>query len=829
MSSRNFDASRAAAIILGARVFPNYPELELHGDRFQGSAASFGKYLKETLGVPRTQISDLFDHTGTPSDVLKEVSKFLQEMTATAGHLQDLFLFYVGHGFLVGGDRGDLCLALRQSHVDELQETSLEMARLASVVRARARFVRRYVILDCCYGAAAHKAWSQSTGPHVTALQKTLNAFPKESPTQGTAVLSAAESNKEANAEGKNGLTTFSDGLTQCLKHGTPQLEELITFQQLHGLLVDYLRDNYKDTDRFVRPKVASPETSKEGDVALIPIFPNPARFRKSEPSTGAPLEEKLSDQPLVDARRPVASTQEVTPNNKSGSEITSDQHSTGPGTSGGRLDNKAIRKTTPQQAVPADLSAESIVVGKGPTSAQQESVMSPNNADTSRRTGHLLDDAAKDGTSEIIAQPRPPFLFRRLGVKGLSLLCISIFILPTVSIVLPAFSGSAQAQYRLGALSEAHFTTKYGEQQAAYWYRKAADQKQAAAAYALGTLYESGIGVTRSLVTAESWYKQASDDRVVEASYSLGVLQKLQLSKIDHRTGSDALERAIEYFRTFDDSSSKPEAGKMQYQSALCFLELRDKYHVQSMTSGGYYGRVQEIGSGLLQSAAGEGDSGAQILLGRSYIKSDLFEPDLALGQTELTAAALQRDPEAEYLLGISLIYYVPTQTEGFKWIQRAARQKWPAAMRDAGIIIQTGRLGDQVIPQQPDLTHTWLTFAAELGDTNAEYALKSPSRADFSMVGTPMSSPPLNLSRIRLLLSSHVPELIISRLVWKEGLDKSVDENTIKSLKGDGASKTLLITIYRAAEARNSYSAQTIGNTASEFRGTGSCEQFI
>ena len=271
-----FEPSRVVAIILGARVFPKSEGLELHGARFSNSAVTFRNYLENVVGIQRRFILDLFDDNRSPSEILNEIATFLagrlSEMRVRNTPIQDLLFYYVGHGFLEGRNISELCLAIRATQVDNLRITALRMEDLADVIRSNARFQRRYLILDCCYGAAAAKAWSQSGEPAKIAMRSTLSLFPNESPTHGTAVLSAAESNKEANAVGRNGFTTFSDALLQCLRHGRSELGPKISLNSLHAMILEHLRDNYPESDRFVRPKVESPEVA-DGDVALFPYF----------------------------------------------------------------------------------------------------------------------------------------------------------------------------------------------------------------------------------------------------------------------------------------------------------------------------------------------------------------------------------------------------------------------------------------------------------------------------------------------------------------------------------------------------------------------------
>jgi tetratricopeptide (TPR) repeat protein len=280
MQGLSFDPNRAVSIILGARVFPRSPGLELHGTRFLNSAIAFREYLEQNLGIPRQCVIDLFDDNRSPGEILNEISKTLtnivDEKRRNNTPIQDLFLYYVGHGFLEGRDFSEFCLAIRATDTDELQLSTLDMKRLAGVIKSRARLQRRYLILDCCYSAAASRAWGQSDGPAKIAMRSTLSLFPNESPVQGTAILSAAESDKEANALGKRGFTTFSDALLQALKMGRSDLGDRFSLTSLHALILEYLKDNYQDSGTLARPKVESPEAA-QGDVALFPVFPNAA------------------------------------------------------------------------------------------------------------------------------------------------------------------------------------------------------------------------------------------------------------------------------------------------------------------------------------------------------------------------------------------------------------------------------------------------------------------------------------------------------------------------------------------------------------------------
>ena len=57
---------------------------------------------------------------------------------------------------------------------------------------------------------------------------------------------------------------------------------------------------------------------------------------------------------------------------------------------------------------------------------------------------------------------------------------------------------------------------------QAVDWYRKAAEQNEAAAQYSLGLMYEQGTGVPRNLTEASRWYQLAAKNGDPDAKAAL-------------------------------------------------------------------------------------------------------------------------------------------------------------------------------------------------------------------------------------------------------------------------------------------------------------------
>ncbi|MCU7958524.1 MAG: sel1 repeat family protein [gamma proteobacterium symbiont of Bathyaustriella thionipta] len=89
----------------------------------------------------------------------------------------------------------------------------------------------------------------------------------------------------------------------------------------------------------------------------------------------------------------------------------------------------------------------------------------------------------------------------------------------------LAAQAGHAQAQANLGALYEAGKGVKKDFKQAFEWYKKAADQGEMIAQYNLGRLYQTGKGVKRDSRQALIEYKKSAEQGVAYAQLNLGLM----------------------------------------------------------------------------------------------------------------------------------------------------------------------------------------------------------------------------------------------------------------------------------------------------------------
>lgn len=84
-----------------------------------------------------------------------------------------------------------------------------------------------------------------------------------------------------------------------------------------------------------------------------------------------------------------------------------------------------------------------------------------------------------------------------------------------------------AKAQHNLGYLYELGNGVQQDYKEAVYWYRKAAGQNYAAAQVNLGFMYYYGNGVQQDYKEAVYWFRKAAEQNVVEAQCNLGYMYK--------------------------------------------------------------------------------------------------------------------------------------------------------------------------------------------------------------------------------------------------------------------------------------------------------------
>ncbi len=265
------------AVLLGASIYRYAPKLA-RGPAFYNSSQQFGQYLTETMGIPELNVTSFFDEGRSAGDQLRDVRDFLErrinELKNEGTPARDLIIHYVGHG-LFSGRESDYCLAIRATDERDEGFTSIRMRDLAGVIHNSATFMRKFLILDCCFSGAAYT--QLQSGPLNVVEVKVRDVLQDESPQRGTTLLCSASAKDPSIAPKGLPRTMFSDSLLAVLTEGSEDFGPQLSMSDIGELVRVRIKEAYKDMG--VRPEVHSPD-QRSGDVARMPLFPNPARSR---------------------------------------------------------------------------------------------------------------------------------------------------------------------------------------------------------------------------------------------------------------------------------------------------------------------------------------------------------------------------------------------------------------------------------------------------------------------------------------------------------------------------------------------------------------------
>lgn len=269
-------------IMLGASEWPYAPDF--HGtEAFANSASDFRKYFlnPRAFNLPIKNLLDLFNSNLSSDDIDREIGQFLakrlSEMKESNSDARDVIIYFVGHGGFAGSDL-DYYLAIRRTRMENPIASSLRIVTLAHTLKENARYLRRIIILDCCFAASA-SIFFQSSEPAQAAMIQAIDAFKvgeKGSglPGRGTSLLCSSRHNIPSLISLDGRYTMFSEALLHVLNYGNPGLHDFLTLRTVARLTEDFLRDT--PGGEAPRPEVHSPNQS-EGDVADVPCFPNTA------------------------------------------------------------------------------------------------------------------------------------------------------------------------------------------------------------------------------------------------------------------------------------------------------------------------------------------------------------------------------------------------------------------------------------------------------------------------------------------------------------------------------------------------------------------------
>jgi len=273
-------APTTLVIMLGASAWPNSPGFQA-SQAFVHAAQGFRDYMLDPhgFGLPAANLLDQFDAPTSASDQLELLGSFLEQRTQTLKAanqvVRDVLVYFVGHGGFAGPS-ADFYLMHRRANASSLRASGIDIDALAEVLREKARQTRRYLFLDCCFAAAAFRAFQG--GPDQVAITKTLHAFAVRArssgfPSRGTVLLCSSDQKSPSLLLPDESCTMFSYALLDVLRNGDLHRSLQLSLRDIKELAEDRLAA--LPEQNAPRPGLHSPDQS-EGDVADVPLFPNP-------------------------------------------------------------------------------------------------------------------------------------------------------------------------------------------------------------------------------------------------------------------------------------------------------------------------------------------------------------------------------------------------------------------------------------------------------------------------------------------------------------------------------------------------------------------------
>jgi len=189
------------------------------------SSEAFGNSARAVLdyfgpdyrGYPADNILNLFNDPRDASAQVTAIRRFLRSRIIQHGDekagITDIVIFYTGHGAF-HQTNNEYFLLVRNSEAGLEYTTGLQIRFLADCLSQYA-FLRKFIILDCCFAAAAGAIF-QSDAAQIVATQA-AEALPR----RGTVLLCSSSSRVTSRIEHGQPYTMFCQALKEVLFSGS--------------------------------------------------------------------------------------------------------------------------------------------------------------------------------------------------------------------------------------------------------------------------------------------------------------------------------------------------------------------------------------------------------------------------------------------------------------------------------------------------------------------------------------------------------------------------------------------------------------------------------
>ena len=293
----------------------------------------------------------------------------------------------------------------------------------------------------------------------------------------------------------------------------------------------------------------------------------------------------------------------------------------------------------------------------------------------------------------------------------------------------------NAAAQNNVGWLYQNGWGVKQDYAEAVIWYRKAAEKGNAAAQVNIGWLYRKGYGVQKDYVEAMAWLRKAANQNNAQARANIGWLYEKGLGvKQDYAEAMAWFRKAADQGNTDaqNDIGELYQNGwgvKQDYSEALTwYFEAADKSNADAQNNLGW---LYEKGLGVEQDyaqamawyyrAADHGLAQAQTNLGVFYRNGLGDKQDYVKALNWFRKAADQGDAKAQMNIGWLYEHGLGVQqdcVEAAMWYRKAVDQGYAAAQTNLGFLYQNG-CG---VKRDYAEAMSWYRKAAEQNDAMAQ-----------------------------------------------------------------------------------------------------------
>ena len=261
------------------------------------------------------------------------------------------------------------------------------------------------------------------------------------------------------------------------------------------------------------------------------------------------------------------------------------------------------------------------------------------------------------------------------------------------------------QVSLSLGRMYEVGKGVKRNVQEAARWYRLAANDGLTDAQCELAWMHENGVGVAKDLVEAAMWYRKAAEQGNAGAQSQMGKM---------YYNGEGVKQNQLEAIKWYG------KAAKQGHAAAQCMLGTI--YH-----EGGLVEKDDIEAIKWYRMSAAQGNAQAQYMLGCMYYNGCGVTQDSSIAATWYRKAAAQGDVNAQ--IAFSGIYLFSAsdaddenKREAVLWLRKAAGKGHGGAQYLLGACYSCG----EGVAQNEAEGIKWYRMAAKQDISEAQDALR-------------------------------------------------------------------------------------------------------